>query len=78
MDPGSGNLRADNPPDQGPTQHVQSYIDVDMEDVDGTQPRMPIIHPEELIGRTIGITQENGQTTQLCIIEAINEQLNDT
>ena len=39
---------------------------------------MPIIHPEELIGRTIGITQANGQTTQLCIIEAINEHLNDT
>jgi len=49
-----------------------------MEDVDGTQPRMPIIHPEELIGRTIGITQEDGQTTQLHIIEAINEHLNDT
>ena len=39
---------------------------------------MPIIHPEELIGRTIGITQEDGQTTQLRIIEAINEHLNDT
>ena len=39
---------------------------------------MPIIHPEELIGRTIGITQEDGQTTQLCITEAINEHLDDT
>ena len=34
---------------------------------------MPIIHPEELVGRTIGITQEDGQTTQLCILEAIKE-----
>ena len=42
------------------------------------QPRVPIIHPKELIGKTIGITQEDGQTTQLCIIEAINEHLNDT
>ena len=34
---------------------------------------MPIIHPEELVGRTFGITQEDGQTTQLRIIEAIKE-----
>ena len=39
---------------------------------------MPIIHPEELVGRTIGITQEDGQTTHLRIIEAIKEHQEHT
>src|SRR5688500_13753554 len=39
---------------------------------------MPIIHPEELVGRTIGITQEDGQLTHLHIIEAIKDHQDQT
>src|SRR5687767_15601262 len=39
---------------------------------------MSIIHPEELVGRTIGITQEDGQSTHLCIIEAIKDHQDQT
>src|SRR5688572_20353556 len=50
-DPNSENLRANNLPDCDPIQPIQSYIDVDTGDSEGTQPRMPIIHPDELVGR---------------------------
>src|SRR5687767_1414895 len=53
--------------------NIQSYIDNNVQDKNVPQPSMPIIHPEKLIGRTIGITQEDGQTSHLCIVEAIKE-----
>ena len=34
---------------------------------------MPIIHPEELVGHTIGVTDDHGESTQIKIIEAIKE-----
>ena len=75
-DPASKNLQATNPPASDPVQHIQSYIDDNAQDDDVPQPSMPIIHPEELIGRTIGMTQEDGQASQLRIIEAIKDHQN--
>ena len=32
---------------------------------------MPIIDPEELVGKALSVTQEDGETTRIKIIEAI-------
>ena len=34
---------------------------------------MPIVHPEDLVGRIFGVTQEDGQSSQVCIVEAIRD-----
>ena len=39
---------------------------------------MPIVYPEDLVGKTIGITQDDGQSTQVFIIEAIKEHQDST
>src|SRR5688500_3040333 len=74
-DTASQNLRARSQLEQDPYTHVHSFIDEHIND-DGDPPSMPIIHPEEIVGRTIGITQEDGQSTQLRIVEAIKEHQN--
>ena len=56
--------------------HIQSYIDDDTQDADGTQLQLLIIYPADLVRKTIGITPEDGQPTQLHIIEAIDDHLN--
>lgn len=56
-----------------PHQHIQSFIDVEDHE-DGTQqPKMPIVYPEELVGRTITLTDETGETTQIKNVEAITD-----
>ena len=72
-DPDAKNLRANTSPDQDPPQHIQSYIDDDVQGNEDQKPQMPIIHPEELVGKVLSVTQEDGQTTRLKIIEAIND-----
>ena len=67
-DPASENLRTTTTLEQEPHQHIQSHIDDNVAGDDAPQSRMPIIHPEELAGKTIGITQEDGQTTQFWIL----------
>ena len=39
---------------------------------------MPIIDPEELVGKVLSVTQEEGETTRIKIIEAINEHQDDS
>lgn len=39
---------------------------------------IPIVYPEELVGKTIGIMQEDGQSTQIRIIEAVQEHQDAT
>ena len=77
LNPESTNIRASNYPDSDPHPHIQSFIDNHPTDTNEAQPRMPIIYPEELVGKLIGLTQEDGQTTQLRIIEAIQEHEDD-
>ena len=71
--PETRNLRADPPLDAEPQQHIQSFIDNDENDKETQQQRMPIINPEELVGRALSVTQEDGKTTRIKIIEAIDE-----
>src|SRR5687768_18431269 len=67
------NPESSNHPDFDPHPHIQSFIDDQPMDTSEAQPRMTIIYPEELVGRSIGLTQEDGQATQLHIIEATKE-----
>ncbi len=69
--PATRNLRANEPPDYEPEEHIQSHIDDVPNDEDSSTARMPIIHPEELVGKTFGITLEDGQTNTIRIVEAI-------
>jgi hypothetical protein len=69
----SQNLRANVPTDQEPQVHVQSHIDDPVDGENTGAMRMPIIHPEELVGRTLGITNDDGESTQLRIVEAIKD-----
>ena len=71
--PETRNLRADPPPIAEPQQHIQSYIDNDGSDTETPQPKMLIINLKELLGRALSITQEDGETIRIKIIEAINE-----
>ena len=34
---------------------------------------MPLIHPEDLVGCTLGVTKENGQVDKITIVEAIDK-----
>ena len=60
-DPATRNLRVDRPPDHEPKEHIQSHIDDSVSGQDDMGARIPIVHPEDLVGRTFGITQEDGQ-----------------
>ena len=76
--PDAQNLRADPQLDTELSQHIQSFIDYDSQDDEAQQPKMPIINPEELVGRTLSFTQEDGETTRIKIIEAIHDQETST
>jgi len=77
LDPNSRNLRASTHSDHETTSHIRSYLDDEVHD-SNDQPRMMIIHPEELVGRTIDVTTDEGQTDQIHIIEAIQRHEDDT
>src|SRR5687768_15620841 len=72
-DPATRNLRVDKPPDHEPEDHIQSHIDDAINEEDGIRARMPIVHPEDLVGSTFRITQEDGQPGQISIVEAIKD-----
>ena len=69
----SRNLRAEAPPEHEPKQHIKSYIDDPIDGEDAPIATMPIIHPEELVGHTLNITQDDGQSFHICIVEAIKD-----
>src|SRR5687767_7736190 len=75
MDTASWNLWARSQLKQDPYIHVHSFIDHHTND-DGDPPGMPIICLEELVERTIGIMQVDGQSTHFYIVEAIKEHQN--
>ena len=56
-----------------PQQYIQYHINDDVQADEAQQPKMPIIDPEELVGKTSSVTQENGETTSIKIIEAISD-----
>ena len=72
--PDARNLRADTPPDKEPQEHIQSFIDNDIHGGEAQQANMPIVNPEELVGRILSITQDNGESTKIKIVEAIHDQ----
>jgi hypothetical protein len=71
--PKTKNLRATTDTDTEPQQHIQSFIDNDDDNKEAQQSRMPIINPEELVGRVLSVTQEDGENTRIKILEAIND-----
>ena len=73
--PKSKNLRADIPPDSEPPQHIQSYIDDDVQSDEMHKLHMPIIDPEDLVGKVLSVTQEDGETIKIKVIEAISDHL---
>ena len=75
-DPATKNVRVDGESDHEPEEHIQPHIDDSIIDENGCVPKMPILHPEELVGRTFGITQEDGQSNQIRIVEAIRDHQN--
>ena len=72
--PVATNLRADPISDAEPTQHIQSLFDTNDHVDESHQPHMPIVSPEELVGRTLSLTQEDGETTKVEMIESIHDQ----
>ena len=66
-------MRANASPDSKPPQVIQSYIDDDIQDSEGQKPQMPIIDPEELVGKVLSVTQKDGETTRIKVIEAIKD-----
>ena len=71
--PDAKNLRTDTPPDTDPPKHIQSHIDNDVQDDEVQRPQMPIIDPEELVGKVLSVTKEDGETTRIKVIEAISD-----
>ena len=67
------NLRTDTPPDTDPPKHIQSHIDNDVQGDEAQRPQMPIIDPEELVGKVLSVTKEDGETTRIKVIEAISD-----
>ena len=75
--PSTANKRALNNPDAPPHPHVWSCFDIG-DEVNGDKDdavhlSMPIIHPEELIGQSFPIPQEDGELLHAVIIDAINK-----
>ena len=74
--PATANKRAINSPDIVPQPHVHSCFDINDEANTDNEilghSSMPIIHPEELIGRSFPIPQEDGELLQATIVEAIS------
>ncbi len=76
-DPSSKNLRAKAYSDQEPHQFVRSYIDDAIESTgDGETPpsvSMPIIHPEELVGRSFDVSDDDKQMQHIRTVEALKD-----
>ena len=74
-DPDSRNLRARNYTNNEPTQFVRSCIDDKVDALDnGETPgsiTMPIIHPQELVGHSFAIPDDDGQLQHVKIVEAL-------
>src|SRR5687768_11416230 len=70
----SQNLRANDPSRQDPHQVVRSCLDDKIEALgDGETPEaihMPIVHPEELVGRSFKMPTDTGQMQHIRIVEA--------
>ena len=71
--PDAKNQRTDTPPDTDPPKHIQSHIDDDVQGDEAQRPQMPIIDPEELVGKVLSVTKEDGETTRIKVIEAISD-----
>ena len=71
--PDARNLRANVQPDMEPQQHIQSHIDDGVQGDEAQQLKMPIIDPEELVGKALSVIQEDKETTRINIIEAIDD-----
>jgi len=75
-DPTSMNFRARDIHDREPPQVVRSCIDDKIETLeDGENPgaiSMPIVHPEDLVGRTFDVPSDHGDTQCIKIIEALD------
>ena len=69
------NLRAVIPPDSEPPQQIQFYIDDDVQSDEMHKLHMPIIDPEDLVGKVLSVTQEDGETIRIKVIEAISDHL---
>ena len=65
-------LRADIQSDMEPQQQIQSHFNDDVQGDEAQQPKIPIIDLEELVGKALSATQEDGETTRIKIIEAIS------
>ena len=72
-DPAAKNLRVDTTPDNVPEMHIHSYIDDVPDGERNGSLKMPIINPEDLVGQTFGVTNEDGHSTQIRIVEAIRD-----
>src|SRR5687768_6374514 len=74
IDVKSQNLRANGPSKQDPHQVVRSCLDDKIEALgDGETPEaihMPIVHPEELVGRSFKMPTDTGQMQHIRIVEA--------
>ena len=66
-------MRANVSPDSEPPKIIQSYIDDDVQDNEDKKLQMPIIDPEELVGKVLSVTQEDGETIRIKVIEAIKD-----
>ena len=71
--PDARNFKAKTPPASKPQLHIKSHNDNDIQGDEVQLDRMPIIDPEELVGRALSNTQEDGETTRTKVIEAIKD-----
>lgn len=72
-DPATRNLRVNETPDHELEEHIQSHNDDPVNEEDDQGSRMSIVHPEDLVWRIFGITQEDDQSNQICIVKAIKD-----
>ena len=74
-DPSSRNLRTEMDKDKEPHPYIKSRMDDEIENDDGTGPKqsMPIVDPDELIGRTFLLPQDDGQQHRARIVEVITD-----
>ena len=74
--PDAKSLRADFHSGIEYQQHIQTHINDGVQGDEAQQPKMPIIDPEELVGKALSVTQEDGETTRIKVIEAISDHHN--
>ncbi|HEY9710824.1 MAG TPA: hypothetical protein V6D48_21640 [Oculatellaceae cyanobacterium] len=82
-DPASINKRANGSYTDEPHPYIQSHLDdvpsaLDGEEHGKSKNIMPIISPDELVGKTFGIMQEDGHMSKIKIIEAIQDHQEST